>query len=88
MSSAAGRMFLDNAGGIMYAWGANTVFVNGMPLSLRGALVMGHGEHAHAGPHIMIGSNTVFANNRPVCRMGDSATCGHTVISSSNVFIG
>ena len=88
MSLPAARLFSDAAGGQMFAGGSSTVFVNGLPLSLMGALVWGHGENEHAAPYIMFGSNTVFANNKPVCKMNDTATCGHTIISSSNTFIG
>ena len=88
MSMSIARLWIDSAGGPILSPGANNVFVNGFPASLMNDLVQGHGKDEHAGPHILIGSNTVFANGMPVCRMNDPATCGHSVITSSNVFAG
>lgn len=88
MSSPIAKLFTDTAGSTILAPGARNVFVNGFPASLMGDIVQGHGQGEHGGPSILIGSNNVFVNNTPVARLNDVATCGHTVITSSNVFAG
>jgi uncharacterized Zn-binding protein involved in type VI secretion len=82
------RVNQDIAGGVIVGNLAPTVFVNGKPVAVRGALVAGHGRGGHRGP-IMVGhSKTVFANGIGVCRKGDAASCGHIATGSSNVFAG
>jgi len=69
----------------------NTVFVNGLPLSVDGSLVSGHpGGKPHSdNPKTANGSNTVFVDGKPVNRVGDADTCGHKRLTGSpDVFIG
>jgi uncharacterized Zn-binding protein involved in type VI secretion len=51
----------------------------GLPIALHGDSVTSHG----LGPHIaatIIASQTKYkVNGKNVCRIGDSATCGHTI---------
>lgn len=82
------RVNQDTAGGTIVGALAPTVFVNGRPIAVKGAAVVGHGIGAHAGPVMAQHSGTVFAEGIPVCRRGDQATCGHPATGSSNVFAG
>lgn len=82
------RVNQDTAGGTIVGVLAPTVFVNGRPIAVQGAAVVGHGTAAHAGPVMSQHSATVFAQGIPVCRAGDQATCGHPATGSTNVFAG
>lgn len=72
----------DPCGGTIVAT-ATTVRVNGLPIALVTDEVTSHGENQHAGATLQLGSSTVRAEGRPVCRQGDPATCGHTISSAS-----
>lgn len=84
----AARVGIDNAGGVITGNLAPTVFVNGAPIAVVGADVAGHGVGAHAGPAMVTGSATVFAQGKPVCRAGDLANCTHQATGSPNVLVG
>lgn len=82
------RVQQDSAGGLIIGDLAPTVFVNNKPIVVKGAKIAPHGKKPHDVP-VMVGcSSTVFANNIPVCREGDAATCGHKATGSSNVEAG
>ncbi len=68
--------------------GAPTVIAEGSPVSTISDNVASHGEPPHAKSVIISSSVTVLAMGRGVVRMGDLASCGHQVISSSTVFVG
>jgi len=68
--------------------GAPTVIAEGAPVSTLSDIVDPHGEPPHAKSVIESSSATVIAMGRGVVRMGDVASCGHPVISSSTVFVG
>lgn len=82
------RILQDSAGGALVGVLASTVWVNGMNITVVGDPVAGHGPAPHSAPVMAAGSGTVFAHNIPVCRDGDTATCGHVATGSSNVFAG
>jgi uncharacterized Zn-binding protein involved in type VI secretion len=84
----AARVGVDAAGGTINGPGVPSVKVNGAPISVVGDAVAGHGKPPHAGPTMSGSSGTVKAGNKPVCRAGDAATCGHAASGSSNVIIG
>ena len=88
MSSPIAKLYTDTAGSTILSPGATNVFVNNSPVALMGDKAQGHGQGAHAGPSILTGSNNVFVNNKQVARLNDVSTCGHTVITSSNVTAG
>ena len=78
----------DNVGGSAIAT-ENTVFVNGKKVVCIGDSITSHGVAPHNVATMIQGSSKVFINGRAVCRSGDSASCGHTAISSySQVVIG
>lgn len=83
------RCGVDTAGGLIGTPATvRTVFVNGSPIACAGDPVAGHGIGIHAGPVLTVTRNvTVRANNIPVVCTADFATCGHPVVSTSNVFI-
>ncbi len=82
------RLFTDTAGGVILGQGNSTVYVNGLPASVLGDAVAGHGQNAHSGPTMVVASGSVFCSGLGVCRQGDSASCGHSATGSSNVFAG
>ena len=82
------RVGTDSAGGVQLQGGNTTVFVNGAVAQVLGGPVAGHGDSPHSSPNMVGASSTVFAQGIPVCRQGDSASCGHTSTGSGNVFAG
>ena len=82
------RVGVDQAGGTIIGNLAPTVFINNAPIAVKGAAISGHGRSPHSGPVMVGASGTVFAHNIPVCRAGDTASCGHAATGSSDVFAG
>jgi len=82
------RINLDTAGGAVLQGPNFTVFVNGSPAATLNCPVAGHGKSPHSGARIVTSSGTVRAQNVPICRSGDMASCGHSATGSGNVFAG
>lgn len=70
-------------GGVITGPGKPTVRINGSPVSVIGDNVAPHGAGPHANATIVQGSSTVFAGGIGIARLGDLASCGHTVDSGS-----
>lgn len=87
MPKNIGRVKLDSAGGLLAKALIPNVFVNGLPIAVVGTPVTGHGKAPHSAPTMAKGSPNVRAGGIPVCGTGDVATCGHPLISTSNVFV-
>lgn len=88
MGTPTARVTTDVVGrGLILGPGAPSVLVNGKPISTVGDKVAPHGKPPHTSPTIITGSNSVFAEGKPVARQYSSkATCGHPVVTgSSNV---
>lgn len=83
----ASRIGKDVAGGTIVGDLAPTVKVNNSSIAVKGAVVSGHGRSPHNGPVMVGASGNVFANNIPVCRAGDSASCGHPASGSGDVIV-
>ena len=77
------RVGVDSAGGIILGGNNSHVFVNSSLAAVVGDTVASHGDAPHSAPTLTTGSPTVFINGIPVCRQGDSASCGHTISSGS-----
>jgi uncharacterized Zn-binding protein involved in type VI secretion len=87
--SGLARVGVDKAGGKITGNLAPTVFVNGVPVAVKGAEVERHGRGIHLGsPTMEEASVDVFANGIGVCRTGDRASCGHETSGSENVLTG
>ena len=87
--SAAAIVGKSVAGGVIIGPGAPTVLVNGSPVSTLGDAVTPHGDPPHSSATIIKSSTTVFAQGKGIVRVGDKASCGHSVASGSpNVFVG
>lgn len=80
------RVNQDKAGGTIVGNLAPTVFVDNKPIAVLHAKVAGHGDSPHDNPRMAEASPNVYANNIPVCRQGDSASCGHNASGSGDVF--
>lgn len=81
---AVARVGVDSAGGVITGPGESSVLVNGSPISLIGDSVASHGDSPHSSATIVSGSSTVKAGGVGVVRVGDSASCGHTVSGGSS----
>lgn len=66
------------AGGAITAT-AMTTTVNGLAPVRIGDPIAPHGEPPHAAATMLEGSETVFFEGIGVCRVGDAASCGHTI---------
>tara|TARA_B100001057_G_scaffold102008_2_gene99153 strand:+ start:8533 stop:8793 length:261 start_codon:yes stop_codon:yes gene_type:complete len=76
----------NNAGGVVSS--SRNVNVNGKSISVDGDSVSSH-PPSHTGVKTANGSGSVNANGKPVNRVGDADTCGHTRSSGSgDVFAG
>lgn len=85
----AARCGRDIAGGMIIGPLSKNVYVNNKLVSVIGDPVAGHGPPPHSCPVMITGSRTVFAQNIPVCRLADVASClCPAVPCSQNVFIG
>lgn len=76
-------------GGLIVGPGAPSVICSGFIVACVGDAVAPHGTGAHANATIVTGSKSVFADGRPVARIGDLASCGHVIASgSAEVIVG
>ena len=82
------RASVDSAGGIIRAGGNGNVRANGSLIAVCGSSVSGHGDSPHSSPSMRGCSSTVKANGIGVCRIGDSASCGHGAGGTNNVRAG
>ena len=78
MSFVAG-IGISIAGGVITDPGYPRVIVGGVPVSVLYDNVAPHGLGEHSSAVMIQGSVRVTAGGRPVCRVGDAASCGHTV---------
>ena len=87
--SAAAIIGKSVAGGVIIGPGAPTVLVNGSAVSTLGDTVTPHGDPPHSSATIISSSKTVLAQGIGIVRVGDKASCGHSVgRGSPNVFVG
>jgi uncharacterized Zn-binding protein involved in type VI secretion len=84
---SVGRLGADSAGGTILT-GNPSVLVNGLQVAVIGSSVDGHGDSPHSSPRMTSGSQSVVAGGIGICRTGDNASCGHSLISGSNVEAG
>lgn len=78
----------DPCGGTIIATAIHTN-VNGLAIARLGDSITPHGTGAHAAATLIEASSTVFAEGIRVCRVGDAASCGHTISAGSpNTFAG
>ncbi len=80
--------FTDSAGGVVLGGSNTTVLVNGVPGAVITTPITPHGDGSHATPQMVGSSTSVFFSGLPVCRVGDSASCGHQATGSSDVIAG
>ena len=84
MGAAVARVGVDNVGGgLILGPGAPTIKVNGSTVSVLGDAVASHGSGPHAAATIITASGSVNAEGKAVVRVGDLASCGHTVATGS-----
>ena len=77
------------AGGLVLGPGAPTVLTEASTTSTIGDEIMSHGIGEHSSAEMVEASETVFAEGKPVCRVGDAASCGHVVDNGAiTVFVG
>lgn len=78
---------VDKAGGVITGPGKPNWTWNGIPISVVGDDVAGHGTGAHAGPKIAQGSPWMRIDGIPVTRATSPATCGDQASGSSQMYI-
>jgi len=79
------RKTIDSAGGAQLGNQNTTVFVNGYEAIVLNDKVAGHGKPPHSAPVMSTASPNIFIQGIPVCRQGDTASCGHATTGSLNV---
>jgi len=68
--------------------GASTVFANGIQVGTHVSPLSPHGKNQHKVAKTTDGSPTVFAEGKPVLRVGSGNTCGHSIKDGSpDVFV-
>ncbi len=78
------RVGQDLAGGFILGPGSPRVIVDGSPASVIGDAVAGHGPTPHSGAVMIVGSFRVTAGGIPLCRRGDTASCGDAASPGSS----
>lgn len=80
----------NQAGGKLLM-GAFTVLANGKPVATHPSFITPHPPHKdprHACAFTTGGSLSVFAEGKPVVRIGTGNTCGHSIIQGSkDIFV-
>jgi len=76
----------DVAGGSTTGLTTN-VFVNGKTVVCAGSLVASHGISPHAAATMTSTVTNVTMNGKVPCVAGNTATCGHAIVSASTVVI-
>lgn len=87
MARSVGRVGVDTAGGVLTSPLVPNVYVNGAPIAVEFTPVAPHGKGPHGGSFMTHGTSTVIAGGQYVSATGDIASCGHPLLSSSNVFV-
>ena len=82
------RMGDTNEPGGQIMRGAETVFANGIKVGLHVSQITPHAPWGkphppHDAARTTDGSPTVFAEGRPVLRVGSGNTCGHRIVQGS-----
>ena len=72
----------DLCGGAIVATATATA-VNGLAPARIGDAVEPHGDPPHDSATMVEGSATVLVEGVGVCRVGDAASCGHTITTGS-----
>jgi uncharacterized Zn-binding protein involved in type VI secretion len=72
----------DICGSTIFA-GASSVLTNGRPTAQIFNAVAGHGVCPHCAPVTCSASSTVFAEGKPVHRLTDACSCGHSTSTGS-----
>jgi uncharacterized Zn-binding protein involved in type VI secretion len=85
MSKKLSRVGDKNDRGGMIVTGAKTVFANGVKVGVHKSDITPHPKgKKHKKAKTTDGSPTVFAEGKPVLRVGSGNTCGHRIIQGSN----
>lgn len=79
----------NNGKGIIQS-GVNSVQVNDRPIAVVGGKITPHPKGAiHSKATVQKGSQTVYADGKPVTYVGAADTCKHThTTGSNNVYVG
>lgn len=77
----------DFAGGQIMV-GCMSVSANDLPVSRIGSQISSHGRNEHEYAQMTNGFSGVTVEDIPVCITGNVASCGHVLISNSDVEVG
>jgi len=70
--------------------GASTVLANGKPVGIHESSITPHSpyKHGHTNAKTTTCSSTVFADGKPVLKVGSENSCGHSIVEGSpDVFV-
>ena len=87
--AALSRVGDKNQEGGAILTGASTVFCNGIAVGLNSSKISPHAPWSrkahppHKSASTTAGSPTVFAEGKPVLRVGSGNTCGHSIVQGS-----
>jgi len=73
---------MNNGGGKLIT-AASSVVANGIPVAIHLSDITPHGPGPHAKAKTTEGSPSVFAEGKPVVRVGSGNTCGHKIVQGS-----
>lgn len=85
---SVGIAFASTVGGGTVLTGYPSVLANDLPIVVVGSVIADHGRNEHSSAKMIVGYPSVLAGDIPICRLGDNASCGHPLISGSNVEAG
>jgi uncharacterized Zn-binding protein involved in type VI secretion len=77
------RVSQDNVAGGTLLDGATNVYIDNQLAAVLGTHVAPHGSHSGT-ITITQGSSTVFADGKPIARLGDPASCGDSISTASS----
>jgi uncharacterized Zn-binding protein involved in type VI secretion len=83
---AVAREGVDICGGVIQPSGSTGFKVSGSPVAVVGDAIAPHGLSPHSAATLISGSGTFTFGGKKVCRVGDSASCGHTISTGSSTF--
>lgn len=77
----------DHAGGVVLN-GSQSVSANDLPVARFGSTIQDHGNDRHNRATMVTANELVTAEDIPVCCTGNIASCGHPLVSNSDVEVG
>ncbi|AEH03611.1 PAAR motif of membran proteins [Pseudomonas phage PhiPA3] len=84
---AVGRIGIAVAGGTVLGPGALKLRIGGIVATQLGDQIRGHGNGSHNNARMVQGSTKLRVQGIPICKVGDAASCGHTLTDNSKMTV-